>query len=243
MKVAFVIPFRDRGKDPNRPRNLDAARTWLEHVGLGPVVVSGDGRDGDAQFNRSAAYNRGAAEMDADVTVFYESDLLVPRAQLVDGIRLAGEAPGLVVPFSNFMAVTERYTPWVRAEVQLGRIPRGLDDVRPEFAEQVRGDRKSTGAVNIVSRETLTAIGQWDEQMAGAWFDDDAMEIAFRTCAAPTRFVDGPGWHMYHLSGASGGHLTAEDRAATAANKARWLLYRAAVGDPEKIRKLTTGAL
>lgn len=233
-----IIPHRDRGNDWRRQANLDSAVAWWEGFGIKPIVVS-DGREGDAQFNRSAAYNRGAglAEFtgNAEVLVFSEADLLVPIEQIRAGVELATEAPGLIVPFSRFMAMTDDDTVKVRART-----------IRPEQAnaEQVRGDCKSIGAVNIVSRETLNAIGQFDPLFEGHGWDDDAMELAFRICCGPTRFVQGPGFHQYHIPGAfyATPESTSADRAATEANRQRYQRYRAA-RTPEDIRALTMGGI
>lgn len=230
MKFAVAIPFRDRGRDKNRPANLKRVVEHWRDAGVEPLIVS-DGRHGDEQFCRSAAYNVAARETDADILVYSESDLIVPFGQILEGVQLAAAAPGLVVPFSRFMAMEPRDSEMVRQHV----IP-----AASAFAQQMRGDRQSIGAVNIVSRESIDAIGQWPEEFEGAWFDDDACEMAFRTCCGPTRFVEGPGYHLYHLPGAQGEHLTDADRAATAANQARFELYRQAE-TPEHIRELTAG--
>ncbi len=228
MSVSVIIPFRDRGRDHNRVANL---KRVLEHwEGFAEVHVVDDGRAGDAQFNRSAAYNRGMRLTNADILVYAESDLIVPFDQILEGVALATR-PGLVVPFSRFLAMEPRDSELVRQHV-----------IQPAdaLAQQMRGDRQSIGAVNIVSRESIEAIGQWPEEFEGAWFDDDSCELAFRMCCGPTRFVDGPGYHLYHLSGAQGEHLTDADRAATAANQARFELYRQAES-PDRIRELTAG--
>lgn len=230
--VAIIIPFRDRGRDPLRPANLErVCAHWDESPWSPEWLVVDDGRTGYDSFNRSAAYNRGAQLTDADILVYAESDLLVDYRQIQEGIAQAASAPGLVVPFSRFMAITPEDSVKVRNF-----------EMEPHAANagQVRGDRKSIGAVNIVSRETLAAIGQWPEEFSGAWYDDDACERAFHVCCGPTRFVDGPGWHLYHLPGAQGTHLTDEDRAATEANRQRYQQYLKAQ-TPERIRELTGG--
>ena len=75
-EVTVVIPYRDRGIDPLRPANL---RCVIEHWDGCDVSVclSDDGRVGDAQFNRSQAYNRGAWFVDADVVVFADRKSVV----------------------------------------------------------------------------------------------------------------------------------------------------------------------
>jgi len=226
----LISAFRDRGKDPNRKANLDSALTWWEDHGITPIMVD-DGRSGEDHWNRSAAYNRGAQLSAADVLVYSEADMLLPVDQIHQGVQLATEAPGLVVPFSRFMAMTEHDSNLVR-ERQL--------HPSQAAAEQIRGDRQSIGAVNIVSRETLATIVRFDEKFEGHAYDDDATERALSICAGPTRFIDGPAWHQWHVPGAfyATPESTRSDRQATARNKARWGLYRG-VRTPDQIRKLT----
>lgn len=235
-RVAVIVPFRDRGVDPLRQRNLDAVESqWARWVSEGEgreVLTVSDGRDGDAQFNRSAAYNRGVAYASpaTDVYLFAESDMLIHFDQIDLAVAMALETPGLVVPFTRYCYLSEDASGWVRAGVA-PQVP------RPEW---VKGNGSSIGAINVVSRATLDAIGQWDETFEGSWYDDDAMRVAFTRCAGPTRWVDGPAYHLFHLPGWKGDHLTDEDRAATARNKARLAQYRAA-RTPEQIRMLTKG--
>ena len=225
-----IIAFRDRGKDPNRAANLTSAVAWWREHGIEPLIVD-DGRTGDAHWNRSAAYNRGATQSNAHILVYSEADMLLPIDQIHAGVQ-AAETLGLVVPFSRFMAMTEHDSHLVRT--------RQLHPADAE-AEQVRGERQSIGAVNIVSRQTLATIGQFDEGFEGHAYDDDATEHAFRICAGPTRFIDGPAWHQWHVPGAffATPESTAADREATRRNKARWARYRGCTR-PEQIRALTT---
>lgn len=228
MIATVVIGFRDRGRDYRRVANL--ARVLQHWRGCGyPVVLTSDGRTGDAQFNRSAAYNRGAAH--GDVVVYAEADMLVPHKQIREAVALAVDSPGLVVPFTSYHYLSDSDSRDVRS---------GLP-VEDCIAESVRDHGVSTGAVGVVSRATLTAVGRWDEAFEGSWYDDTAMRRAFELAAGPTRWVDGPGYHLYHLPGWVGAHLTDADRAATAANKDRLALYERAATAAD-IRALTTGA-
>lgn len=242
MKIAFIIPFRHRDSgDPYRQDNLNTTYKWVSDMGLGSVAVCSDGRSGDEQFNRSAAYNMGVRQYkDADVYVFYESDLLVQYKQILQGIDSAVRSEGLVVPFSRFLSVNE-YDSQVIRENPAYRLANWSFDT-----QVVRGYQKSIGAVNIVSRYTMAKVGQWDENFEGAWYDDDSMEIAFRVCCrSTTRFVLGDGYHLYHrpsagaaAAAAAADGLSDADKAATSANKERWKRYRKA-RTPEEIRHLT----
>lgn len=232
MSFALIIGHRDRGLDSYRQANLDSAVAWWRGFGIEPIVVD-DGRRGTEHWNRSAAYNRGARLTDADILVYSEADMLLDFDQILHGVELA-KSPGLVIGFSRFMAMSERSSKRVRAR-----------EIHPSEAEaeQVRGDRQSIGAVNIVSRESLELVGGgYDERFEGHAYDDDAMARAFHICCGPTRFVEGPGYHQYHVPGAfyATPESTKADRAATARNKARYELYRRA-RTPEQIRALTSG--
>lgn len=228
--AVLVVPFRDRGLDPRRAANLDAVLRWWDGSPW-PVHVVDDGRTGDEQFNRSAAYNRGieiANAADADVIVYTEADMLIPWAQVASAVSTAEQQAGLVVPFSEYRYLSDVDSPTVRQTLR----PR---DMTPE---SVMGNASSMGAVNVVSMASLAAVGCWDEAFEGNWYDDNAMERAFAVCCGERRHISGPAWHLFHLPGWAGDHLTDADRAATEANRLRWERYEAAT-TPEQIRALT----
>jgi len=230
MKTIVVIPFRDRGLDPLRPANLAYVADYWTGYNC-KVLVTSDGRSGGEQFNRGAAYNSAVlSASDADMFIFTESDLIVDFDQIDRAVEMAAESPGMVVPFSWFMAIGEEDSAQVRAF-----------KIYPEeaLAHPVKGHRRSIGAVNVVSRRTLDEVGGWDEVTEGAWYDDDIMKIAFDVAAGPTRWVEGSAYHLYHLSGGRGAHLSDADRVATARNRLRLRKYQQAK-TPEQIRELIT---
>ena len=230
MKAIIVIPFRDRGRDPLRPANLDRVLDWWADAPW-PVHVVDDGREGDAQFNRSAAYNRGveaANATGADVVIYTEADMLIPYPQIALAVDAAAETPGLVVPFTTYCYLSD----FTSAQVRAGREVESTDPAA------VMDGGQSMGPVNVVSMDSLAAVGCWDEGFEGNWYDDNAMDRAFELCCGVRRHVPGPAWHLYHLPGWQGRHLTDEDRAATEANRQRWGRYEAAT-TPEQIRALT----
>jgi hypothetical protein len=231
LSATVCIPFRDRGRDPLRAKNLECAlKSW---DGLDVVVVD-DGRTGDEQFNRCAAYNRAAQQTDADVLVYAESDMLISHSQIREAVRLAAGAPGVVVPYTKYCYLSEADSQKVRD----GADPAGMT---PELT--IPNEHRNwprTGPINVMSRATLAAIGCWDEKFEGCWWDDRAMRRAFDIAAGPTRFVNGPAFHLYHLPGWTGPHLTDEDREATQRNMIRYASYvRATTSD--EIRALTAG--
>ena len=237
-----VIPFRDRGIDPLRQANLNRVASHWAGYGFG-VYVSSDGRKDDEQFNRSAAYNRAVADLtdggyrttkddeSPEVFIFAESDMLIPDVdQIKLAIALAKASPGLVVPFRRYCYLSQEDSELVR---------NGTDPWSRTPESTMEGG-KSIGAINVVSQHSLELIGQWDEKFEGNWYDDNAMQRAFDVCCGPTRWVDGPAYHLYHLPGWKGDHLSDADRAATERNKHRYSLYLT-TADPNGIRELTLG--
>lgn len=189
--AAIVIPFRDRGNDPARPANLRRVEQHWCHCDI-PVLVVSDGLTGVELFNRSAAYNYGAAATDADVLVYIEADIIIDLAQLQKAIHLAADHPGLVLPFTHLHALDERDSADVRAHQ---KQPSGCSGTVSE---------QSVGPANVVSRRTLEMVGGWDEAFRGHGFDDLAMCQAFEVVAGPLRRVSGPAYHLHHLPGVPG---------------------------------------
>jgi len=230
MTTAIIIPFRDRGTDPLRAANL---KRVVEHwSGFGTdIILATDGRTGDAQFNRHKAYNTAANHTDADVLAFVESDMLLDFTQMDEAIQAALHRPGLVVPFTERHELSAEDSTKVRAHQA---------DYHDLIGEVIKPKPRRTGAINVISRNTYNLIGQYDETFEGCWWDDRSMHIAFDTCAGPTRWVDGPAYHLYHLPGYQGDHLTEQDKQATARNRERWQQYTQAQ-TPDHIRRLTKG--
>ena len=236
MNVSIIIPVRDRGKDPLRPANLKRCLKWWEDFGS-PVIVSDDGNSGDTQFNRSKSYNRGASKTDAEILVFVESDTLVPYSQLAESIEMAAARPGMIVPFTHQKKLTPDDSVLVR---ELLKEPQECIPARHPY-----GEKTNYGCANVLSRETLHLVGQWDEVFKGHGHDDNAMYHAFDMVAKPVRWVDGPCYHLYHLdfdpdTAPDKAHLSQEDVDAQERNRRRLEIYRKAT-TPEQIRKLTAG--
>lgn len=231
MDIAVIIPFRLRdGGDPRRAANLDVVQAWWYTHGFDPQIVD-DGLSGDAQFNRHRAYNRAVSgNPDADVYVFTEADMLIHPTQIRKAVMRAAAAPGLVVPFTQYRYWSDDMTAMHRDEFHDSGTEyvasiweRSVDDYLSIFArvaESTMDNGRSIGAVNVVSRATLDCTGGFTEATSGNWYDDNITEegFAFLT-GSPTRFIEGPAVHLYHLPGHTGDHLSDEDRAATELNK------------------------
>lgn len=239
-EAVIIVPWRDKG-DRWRSSNLSMVLCHLDLIDIAPVDIVGDGRYGSAPFNRSAAYNLGVARNPtAQVFIFYEADMLIGRSALITAIELAAESSGLVVPFSEYHYLSQSDTERVR----FGRSPSSC------VPERIMADCRSNGAVNVLSASSLRSVGRWDESFEGWGFDDRAMAVAFQVATgAATRYVSGPGVHLWHQPGWSvqsrfrgGSHISPAEHAATVQNEHRFQAYRKA-RTPERVRALTAGGI
>lgn len=231
-KYAVIIPFRDRGTDPRRTANLEVVMAWWWAHKVTPLIVD-DGLTGDAPFNRHRAYNRAVSgNSDIDVFVFSEADMIIPMRQVTEAIWEANHAPGLVVPFTQYRYLSDETTNTVRNEfttLDSAMLSSIMQDGYPFYVipESTMDNGKSIGAVNVVSRETLSITGGFTEATHGNWYDDNIIEEGFAYMTnRRTRHIAGPAVHLYHLPGWQGDHLTDEDKAATARNKELLLTMR-----------------
>lgn len=234
--VSIIIPWRDNG-DANRQANLARVLDHLTQTEL-PIVLASDRREDGQPFNRSAAYNYGISLAPSNVYIFHEADMLINLYHLGKAIGEAETGLGLVVPFTEYRYMSEEDS----RQIIAGSEP---TEFEPEW---VMGNGRSIGAVNVVSAESMRWVGQWDEQLSGHGFDDNAMHRAFEVACGPTRYVDGPGVHLWHpmayapwergTDAARPENFTAEDVEATWENKKRLRLYQRAT-TPEQIRELT----
>lgn len=234
--VSVVIAWRDSG-NANRQANLAAVLDHLTQTGL-PIVLADDGKT-EGPFNRSAAYNHGMRLAPAEVFVFHEADMLVPFPQLEAAVELAREGLGLVVPFDQYRYLSEDESRLVLS----GQIHPW--EAEPEWTMD---NGTSIGAVNVVSAESMRWVGQWDETLEGHGYDDNVMHRAFEVACGPTRFVHGPGHHLWHpmafapwernTEAAQAKNFTPAEVDATMRNRIRLREYQAAT-TPEQIRELT----
>jgi hypothetical protein len=220
---AVIVPFRDRGTDVLRGANLKRVLDHWSRYDV-PVVVADDGRTGKAHFNRSAAYNKGTAQTNTDVLVYSESDMLIPFSQIREAVQLAAEWSSLIVPFGTQKKLSHADSILVRARQK-----------DPANCEPVEYNTSNYGCVNVIHRDTIKAVGKWDETFEGNAHDDAAMWRAFDIVGGPTGFVSGPAYHLYHRESRD-----PADKTVTERNYRRMQLYMQAA-TPEEIRHLTGG--
>lgn len=186
---SICVPFR--GGDPNR----DAAWAWLqaryEAIFPGAELIVAD--DGGNPFSRAASLNEAASMATGEVLALIDADVLVPRLQIVAAIEAAQVAPGLVFPFTRYLAIRSEPTQTV-----LQTEPYIWPTLSPEGAWM--DTDACLGAAVICSRETFELAGGFDPRFRGWGFEDVAFAIAAGHLAGEIRRISGTLWHLYHPS-------------------------------------------
>ena len=228
MSVAVVVPWRDKG-DQHRRANMEQVRANLiEQVPDWRIIWSTDHRTGP--FNRQAAYNNGAKRTDADILIWHEADIIADRDTL---LRLAEAArePGL-------------HTVSTMHKLDESGAVAEVVTMKPQGIYGHVG-----GPLSACSRESLSAVGRWDESLSGHGWDDNAMNLAFRVaCRVTPAPIEATITHLWHPRGVArydkdfdASLHTPEELDASDANLARLRAYRKAK-TPEDVRALTMEA-
>lgn len=235
MTDVILVPRRD----DNGFRDelwLSFIKPWWEREQSHMPIVEGYHSEG--LFNRSAAINR-AAELagDWDVAVIIDADVVCSPDRVKEAVELARSTGSMVLPHTVRHDLTPvasmdsragRFTP-LQIDLEALRKPRRII----AHTYSVENGHPSVSSVVVVSRRQWDEIGGFDEQFRGWGFEDTAFAAAAETFGGIIR-IEGEVWHYWHPTAREGKRGTAPH----AANSTRGQRYRAAIGDPAKIRQL-----
>lgn len=193
--IETVVPFY--GDDWLRRRNLARVKAHLEAgneqaVAFPLWIVGGEAR------SPGTARNLAVELCVSPVVVFNDADSICPFDQIVEAVRLAAEAPGLVFA----------YTLYVRRDEQ-GR------EQEPQF-------QSPSMACAAISLESFEQVGGFDPEYVGWGYED--LDFALRCNRLwPNRRVDGPVYHLWHGERRGEDDAPVEsDPAQVRKNRERW---------------------
>lgn len=224
-RVVILVPRRNDGGHRDTVWAYCRAR-WEQEFPDWPIF---EGHHDDGLFNRSAACNRAAALAGAwDMAVLIDSDVLVDAAQVREAVAIAKETGDhLVLPFSQRHNLTRQGSQRVMA----GEQGSWRSFIGITYTQQC-------SAVVVIPRGLWDQVGGFDEQFVGWGFEDNAFAIACETYGGRSlEMLGGELWHLWHPTAKEGRQTSPTYRA----NRARHELYRAALGNEEKVAALMAG--
>lgn len=206
--TTVFIPYRQQESDDLRPSaNLDVTMAWWYGHGYNPEIID-DGQEEGSPLHPYRAYNR-AREMfpDEEVYVFAELGTLVHPEHVNEGIKMAKDKLGLVVPFCDNRVLPDSVTAFVRnayTDMDTRELaewwalpstdPISIFDLR---AEEER-NRKVVDGMVIASADTLNAVGGFTEATTGAdlTVDGAVADLAYSLVTRRTRWLKAPAVRM-----------------------------------------------
>lgn len=221
--VEVLVPWRDEG---DTHRRLAAARvdTWIrtQHPRWRRTHVD----DGGELFSRGGSLDAGIRASTADVVVMWDADILVDAYAVRSAAVVAMHSDsGLVLPYAYVAHLTLEGT----ARVLRGAAP---SSTRLEHIER---RTQSVGGCTVVRRGVYLDAGGFLPCWRGWGMEDTQLDVAVETLlGAPTRWLGGRAWHLYHPP-----HPTAWHETPTwQANSARLARITDAAGQPDRLREV-----
>ena len=179
--VTVVIPWRDTGCTFRR-RNLRAIRANVEALGW-PVILADD--PSHADFNLSAARNRGVEQADTDIVVIMDADVLVPTYYLTTAVRDVGRVGGAHWPYRIVLYLDE----------QGSQNRLAGKEIRPAHIKIK--ERNGHGGCVAVRRADYLAAGGYDEEFTG-WGYEDLEWFRRASATIGTHWGVGEAHHLWH---------------------------------------------
>lgn len=229
MKIYIIFPYRETTEE----RKVNG-QFILDHYKKLPVdeevifTISDD--DGNSDFNRGRALHNGYCRLrdeiaPDDILIFADNDLYVDHRTLSSAISLAQEFDtGYVVPFSSICYLDEKISRQARNGVTLRQ------------GGYYRGSRlwnnKSTGGINVLRAENYERSGGFEPKFSSWGFEDAAFDAQMQCLVGPCIWLNHRAFHLHHPK------FWSFESKEYKEGKELCDLYRAAIKDPEEMRRL-----
>lgn len=218
MNVAVLVPRRADGGRRDTVWNWAKDRWALERPDW-PVI---EGHHEEGPFNRSAAINSAAAELEWDVAVIADSDTIVGTDQITAAVAQAVRTGQITFAYDVFCYLSRTMS---------DRIMRGFDGMwEPGIEWMMAG---TCSSMVVVTRELFDRVGGFDEGFQDWGGEDVAFWRACETLGGGDQRIAGPAWHLWHKP-------ARVDPDRHAANCERLSRYGEAIYDADKMQALIT---
>lgn len=199
MKLSIIIPWQNKEDDPRYAETVEFVINYYRSLNIGEVIVGTYPVD-DQPLNRSRLRNEGAKLATGDVLVFIDAEIIVPTAQLLEAVKLAGEAPGIVFPFSHGWTYCtpeqtrriydgEAFEQFIRTEARTSYY---------QFGRTAPPRHWWVAPATVITRGGFDEIGGWDEDFIGWGEEDRDLNWRAHHLLGPLRLVDGGYLHLNH---------------------------------------------
>lgn len=190
MKIVILVPYRH--SDSRREQLWSFTRKWLEHNHPWWPIVLGASPEGP--FNRSAAINDAARQVEWDLAVIHDADTVVPADQLSAAASAAEVTNRLAFSFTSVADLSESCTDHI--------LDTGDISLRHLTIDSLRTAPLATQSSSlVVTRDLWDKIGGFDEAFVGWSAEDNAFCHAATVLGGEPRRIPGNAFHLWHESG------------------------------------------
>ena len=180
-----------RGDGAERSAAYDFVYDWIEKSDI--AVTTSDA--GGHPFKRAASRNMAAESAisnGADILIFHDADMVIPRVSYREMIDLADDTGQIVVGFDEYRALGPAES--------LQVVKRNLDPFSARTANVLRNF--SVGGVVAVRADLFQKVGGYDTRFHGWGCEDFAFAIACNLLSGgPTLRTENAGVHLWHVHG------------------------------------------
>lgn len=185
-KLSVIIPHRYM---ESRSANYDFVLSWYKDLFPEAEFISAD--DPNPKFNRGRALDAGVKQSSGDVLIFGDGDLLVSPKSLHMALKEIQDTDvGFVVPFTRVAYLNE---PSSKKVIKCGVL-------KENYPGTTFWKQPSTGGINVLKRSSYEASFGFDPRFEGWGFEDSAFDAAMQCLVGPTRWLEGPSYHLHHPS-------------------------------------------
>lgn len=177
-------------------------------------------------FHRTKYINNLLQEVESDIVAVWDTDILVPFCQILDGLRLIEQGNTIVYPYSGrYVMLPETVSRMVRQNVD-------FEYLKGQVFPPVFG-RRFCGGVFLVHRPSYLLCGGENENFVG-WGPEDAERLRrVRILGHRATWIgEGEAYHLYHPRGKNSDFQTNKD-----AIRMREELIKICSMDKEKLYK------
>lgn len=223
MRASIIVPFDDDGAE--RSKHWAWVRERLEalHPDMEIIVA----RCPAARWTKGLAIEAGALQALGDVLVVMDADVIIPRDDLEEAVRLAHSVPWVVTHGTVW-----RLAPAPTAAL-VAREPGSVEtyDPRGDKLDRPSYTGVAGGGLVVLHRDAYDAVGPPDRRFVGWGGEDTSWRRALNTLVGPAHRGAAMMTHLWHPPQPD--HHDPSPEAKTLAKR-----YRRAVHKPEAMRAL-----
>lgn len=184
----MAIPYRE--SDLRRRELFTFTTGWIAKYHDWPIRT---GASPAGPFNRGAAVNDAASQVDWDVLVVHDADNIADPETLGEAVDEAAATGQVVYPFTVYTYLDEVSSNRIMAGGSWFTAP----EVHPRFGVKTTVRLHHYSGIQVIPRAAWDRVGGF-VQLTGWGAEDAIMDTLFRVFARGSQWLGGGAFHLWH---------------------------------------------